>query len=107
LLHKPRQIASSSHISLDLIQYFSCLIVFAGHFCQIFLYRIWGLNNTVNNVQHPFICALSHAATFAVMVFFVLSGLLVAYSTINDTATADSNPRQNDYIYANPAIIAD
>jgi len=74
---------SATQISyLNLLRYFLCLAIFSGHFVNIFVYRIINFEELIHH--NPLLFLALRIPTFSVMLFFVLSGFLITYTTIID-----------------------
>lgn len=81
----PLKTLNSNQIDvLNLIRFFSCLIVLNTHFAEVFLYRLIGLNYQGMDLRSSFYMVFYHSANFAVMNFFALSGFLLTYSALLD-----------------------
>ena len=76
-----KELSNRQMCYLDVIRYLCCLIVFIGHYFQIFINRTLDENFYIT---HKFLSLLFHLPNFGVMVFFVLSGFLITYSTLFD-----------------------
>ena len=77
-----RKLTTQGHILLNLIRYLACVLVFLGHFLQVFTWRIFGLENTVESDSFLVVSFFRLAPHIGVMAFFVLSGFLIAYKAL-------------------------
>lgn len=66
---------------LDAARAWSLLIVLSGHILQIFILPYWDMNHALQNLPVASY-VIKHAATYAVMIFFSISGFLIYYSFV-------------------------
>lgn len=80
--NQPLTLNQNQMCYLNILRFASCLIVFIGHYFQTFVNRL--LEMKTLEQTNPFLAWLFHLPSLGVMIFFVLSGFLITYSTLHD-----------------------